>query len=299
MLKYVVALIAIVCFTSSAQAALLGLYDSSPPTVYEINPTQGAPTATVRGQLFGKPPVPPFQFRARPAGLTFLRGNAYASFVTGIGGARHVGVIDLTNNHFLPFTFGFERFSGLASNEAANLFYSVDRGDNFKLKTITTAGNISTIGSGTGVDAVALAFDDANGILYAIGSDADLYSIDVDTGVGTFIGSTASGASQDIGLAYDEEQELLFMVHTNSLIVVDTTTGLGIPGPPGNPGDGKLIGTITGPGIGSARPFEGLAWVNEDGCSALSCNFSSDVPAPSALGLLLFGLAGLLVRRVG
>lgn len=287
MFKYVVAFVAIVSFSGSAQAALLGLFETNTPTVYEIDPVPGAPTATVRGQLFGKPPVPPNQFNARPAGLTFLRGKAYASFVTGIGGARHVGLIDLANNHFLPFTFGFERFSGLASNEAANVMYSVDRGDGFRLKAITPTGNISTIGSGTGIDAVALAFDDANGILYAVDSRAQLHSIDVLTGIGSFIGSTAFLATDSIGLAYDEEQETLFAVHQRTLLTIDTTTGAA-----------GRVGTITGQGIGFPLNFEGLAWVNDNGCSALSCDFGSDVPAPATLGLLLFGLAGLLARRV-
>ncbi len=79
-------------------------------------------------------------------------------------------------------------WQGLASNESAGLLYTLDSSDGFKLKSMTAADVLTTIGTGTKISGVGMAYDDANDILYTLDDRSSQYTIDTSSGTSTFEG---------------------------------------------------------------------------------------------------------------
>lgn len=140
-----------------AHAALYGL--SNGGALYTIDPATGAATfvADVPGVSF--------------TGLSFLGSTLYATDVLREGSFRF-GSIDLTTGAFTAINNQDNSLNwhGLAGNESASVLYTIDINDSLKLKSVTPAGVVATIGTGTGIDGRGMAYDDTHGILYATNS---------------------------------------------------------------------------------------------------------------------------------
>lgn len=243
--------------SGSAQAALYGLANGG--ALYTLNPATGVASfvANVSNVSF--------------TGLSFLGGNLYATDI--FQGPNRFGTINVSTGAFTGINNqdGSINWHGLAGNEALGVLYTIDIDDGNKLKSVTPAGAVTTIGTGAGIDGRGMAFDDANGILYATGGTS-LYTVDITTGVATLVGDMGIDAG-NIGLDYDEDAGVLFANDGNvtmSLYSVNTTTGLA-----------TLIGA------NGIQTINGLAWITDNG----------QVPEPGTLALLGLGLAGLAASR--
>lgn len=198
-------------------------------------------------------------------GATFLRGELYASDVMSFDPLGFYGRFDV-NGQFTPIhDQGFDlNWHGLASSESLGVTWSISQQNNNMLVQTDLNGNMTMIGP-TGIDGRGMAYDDANGVLYAINSaDASLYSVDIHTGASTRIGAT-NISSDMIGLAFDELSGTLYLnegLKTNALYRVDVSTG-----------------AATMIGVNGMSNIDGLAWI----------------PAPSSLAVL--GLGGLIGTR--
>jgi len=186
--------------STPALAALYGLSSSTPGTLYTIDAGSGAATAV--GDLTGNTNV-------SLTGLSFLDGTLFGTdvwvdqFMIGTidtGTAAFTGVGDQD---------GSFNWHGLASDEAAGLLYSIDHDDGDKLKSMTAAGVVTTIGTGGGADGRGMAYDDANDILYASDFPSSLYTVNTATGVSTLIGDMGISTNR-FGLAYDEVAQILY-----------------------------------------------------------------------------------------
>lgn len=201
-------------------------------------------------------------------GATFLRGELYASDVLSFDPLGFYGRFSATGQFTPIHDQGFDlNWHGLASSESLGVTWSISQQNNNMLVQTDLNGVMTMIGP-TGIDGRGMAYDNTNGILYAVNStDHSLYSIDVNTGLSTRIGATNVYIDM-VGLAYDEFTGTLYLnegLKTNSLYRVDVTTGAA-----------TLIGEN---GYGS---IDGLAWI----------------PSPSSAALLGFGaLVGSRRRR--
>ena len=228
------------------EGALYGL-SSTTNSLYLIDPDTGE--ATFVSDIDGG------DLEASFTGLSFLNGTLFATDIeNGEGGELpsgwNVGTLDVSDGafSFLNDQDGSSNWWALATDETNNLLYTIDSDDNNILKSMTADGTIISIGTGTGIEGVGMAFDDANGILYVIDLSGDLYTVDTTTGVATLIGSTGLGGI-DIGLAYDENTNTLFANDgdTDSLYILDTDNG-----------QSTLVGSNLAAGI------DGLAWIGGD-----------------------------------
>ncbi len=252
------AAVAMAAVAGHAHAALYGLSDGD--ALYTINSTTGAATfvASVPGVSL--------------TGLSFLGGKLYATDV--FQSDNRFGTIDIATGAFTGINNqdGSANWHGLAGNESAGVLYTIDINDGNKLKSVTPAGMITTIGSGAGIDGRGMGYDDTHGILYATG-DGSLYTVDVGTGVTTLIGDMGISTG-NIGLDYDEVAGVLYAndgQDTNSLYTVSVTTG-----------------AATLVGANGVQQINGLAWIAD----------GNPVPVPGALALVAIGLAALgLARR--
>ena len=181
-------------------------------------------------------------------GISFLAGELYATDIfevpdflllfgtidpdTGV----YTGISDQDNSW---------NWQGLATDEDAGLFYTIDGDDNNILKSVTPDGTVTSIGTGTGISGAGMAYDDGNDILYATSDDGGLYTVDVITGEATLVGPMGIGGGF-IGLAYDEVNDVLYAndANSDSLYRLDVETGLAIP-----------------VGENFAANINGLAWV--------------------------------------
>lgn len=240
----------------NAQAGLVGLSSGNPGKIYAINAVTGVAT-----QLASMAHSTSF------VGATFLGGKLYGSDVCDAN-CFSTGTIDpITGSYtFVSNQAGSANWHGLASDESAGLIYAIDINDGNKLKSMTAAGVVTTIGGGAGIDGRGLEYDDTNDILYATGMGG-LYTVDVVTGLSTFIGLLGAVSTDRIGLAYDESSGILYANDSANLYSVNTGTGAA-----------TLIGSNGVDGI------DGLAW-------------QSTVPEPGSLALLGLGLAALARRR--
>jgi len=234
--------------------------------VYEINPGTGQ--ATLQTTLsMGES----FSF----SGASFLDGEMFATDVFG-GGGFSVGTIDLGTG---AYTYvgdqdGSINWHGLASSDGAGVVWSIDMDAGGILKSMTAGGSYTSIGS-TGLDGRGMAYDDANGVLYATNAYGSpgattLYTVDITTGAATMVGSMGLD-SYLIGLAYDEVNDTLYAnaVDTGGdslgrLYTVDVATG-----------------ATTLVGLNNAGQIDGLAWI----------------PEPASLSLLALGALAVIRRR--
>jgi MYXO-CTERM domain-containing protein len=255
-----------VALTGTAAAASVfppGLYgvqstdDDTGTWIFRIDPETGAATQFAL-----------LSHNTSLVGATFLRGQLYASDVLSFDPVGFYGTFDV-NGQFTPIhDQGFDlNWHGLASSESLGVTWSISQQNNNTLVQTDLNGVMTVIGP-TGIDGRGMAYDDANGILYAVNStDASLYTIDILTGLSTRIGATNIPIDM-VGLAFDESTGTLYLNEgdaTDSLYRVDVLTG---------------AATLIGPnGYGT---IDGLAWI----------------PSPGAATLLALGaLAGLRRRR--
>lgn len=116
-----------------------------------------------------------------------------------------------------------------------------------------------------------MAYDDANGILYATDHlTKSLYTVNTTTGEATLVGPTGVTVLGRVGLAYNEESSRLYMnvgFEAGQLYSVNTTTGLA-----------SLIGN------NGFLFIDGLAWRPPTEACCLPDGTCADLPVPSCLG---------------
>ncbi len=194
-------------------------------------------------------------------GLTGLGGQMYASLLSdfpGSPGGNSLGRIDIDTGVVTHVSDVNARLNvtGLAANESAGLLYTIDAGSS-ALYAITPGGVLTEVGSTGGVDGRGLAYDDAEGILYAVSLNDNLYTIDASTGSSTLVGHVDISATglDWAGMAFDE--------YTNTLLLND---GVG--------GNLWKIDTATAGttlvGANGLTGISGLAWVPAPGTLALA-----------------------------
>lgn len=239
-------------FTGTATASVFppGLYgiqstDSIDETwVFRIDPATGAATKFAA-----------LSHGTSLVGATFLRGQLYASDVLSFDPVGFYGAIDV-NGQFSPIhDQGFDlNWHGLASSEALGVTWSISQQNNNVLVQTDLNGVMTVIGP-TGIDGRGMAYDNKNGILYAVNSaDESLYTIDILTGLSTRIGATNIPIDM-VGLAFDDSTGTLYLNEgdeTDSLYRVDVLTGAA-----------TLIGAN---GHGT---IDGLAWIPSPGSVTL------------------------------
>jgi len=240
----------ILCTPHLVNSELIG-FSGTTDSIYSIDPSTGTATfiAFADADYAG-------------VGLTFLGGKLFASdllFRIGDPWIVQTARIDISTVVGIPTGIstaisnqdGSLNWHSLASNESAGLLYTIDVDDNYKLKSMTADGTITSIGSGTGIFAGCMAYDDFNGILYAATNreDGNLYSVNTITGDATLIGSLEID-SHSCGLAYDESDGILYLTITprgpedrSPLFKVNTITG-----------KASLIGPT------NIENIDGLAW---------------------------------------
>lgn len=243
-----------------ASAALFGL-SSNTNSLYSIDAGTGA--ATLIGAT---------GFNVSLTGLSFADGVLYGTDIFNLPGGLYMATIDTTTGAATGFSDqdGSINWHGLASMESGPL-YTIDIDDNNILKSITTGGVVTSIGSGAGIDGRGMAYDDGNGILYATGGSS-LYTVDTTTGTSSLIGNMGLNTSY-FGLAFDEINGILYGngADANSLYRIDVTTGAA-----------TLIGA------NGVSDIDGLAWIEMD---------VPRIPVPAALPLLASGIGALAVMR--
>lgn len=238
---------------------LVGI-SSANDKLYIIDPVTGA--ATIWVETNGN---------ASFTGLSFLGGVLYGSDLRGYPGDPDPDLYDMGSIDpsgaitFLSTQNGSEDWHGLASGEAAGILWSIDLDNGDQLVEQFPDGTVNVVGP-TGIEGRGMAYDDGNGILYALGpgsSDQSLYTVNTETGETELIGPTGV-TSWFVGLAYDECNSTLYMVATSdvgalnpsTLYTVDTATG---------------VATEIGPT--GFVDVDGLAWKGE--CVALEKELTS------------------------
>jgi len=259
---------------------LFGLSSDDPVAVYSIDPATGAANEVL--SLNGTSSI---------VGLSFVTGTPFGTDLQDFPGAGpNYSVGSFAPNGVITFLNDQEDSSnwwGLASDDCdRRVLYSVDNDSDpdYFLKEQLLDGTIRTIGA-TGVDAAGMAFDDENGILYALedgGEDGGvLYTISIEDGTAQLIGPTGMpDDSIDLGLAYDELNRVLFGIAGNSgeLYTLNVNTGMA---------------SLVGP-IGVDVVIDGLAWLDD-------CPLVRPIPTLSEWGLIamagVLGIIGLLAIR--
>jgi len=255
---------------------LIGLSSTSPGVLYSIDASNGAATLIVT--LNGDASI---------TGLSYLQGTLYGtdlsnfpgstSFFFDIGSIASDGIIT-----FLGDQNGSLDWHGLASDDCrGNILYTIDINHSIMLTAQFTDGSVVTIGSGAGINGSGMAYDDKNGILYAMDVDGSLYTVSTVTGTSNLIGlSGISNVNFRVGLAYDEIKRILYanVASSGQLFTLDVTSG-----------------TATLVGSNGVTGIDGLAWMDD-------CIVPTEpIPTLSEWGLIamagILGIAGFLVMR--
>ncbi len=250
---------------------LIGLSSNTPAVLYFIDSSDG--TAT---------PIVTLDGNASITGLSFLQGTLYGvdlyDFPGGSGG-NDIGSISTGGIiTFLSNQNGSANWHGLASDEAGGVLYTIDFNNSDILTAQFPDGSVATIGSGVGFHGPGMAYDNANGILYAISDERSLYTVSTETGTATLIGATGIPAtSLDVGLAYDECNQILYANDgtLGQLFIVDVTTG-----------EATLVGSN-----GVDAVIDGLAW--KGSCGPII----NPIPTLSEWGMIA-AAAGLMLVGV-
>ncbi len=250
---------------ASAQAALEpGLYglQTDDGGIYKIDERTGE--ATLISTVPGRPSL---------TGVSFLDGELYATdyWVDPSQPGLFYGKIDVPTEAYTGIHDQGGDFNthGLASSDTHGVTWAIGQRSGMNLIATDRDGNRTIIGY-SGIDGRGMAYDDTHGILYstnrATDLDRGLFTIDINTGVPTFIGDM--GLECDIiGLAYDEDTQTLYAnegAPTHSLYTVDVRTG-----------QATLVGA------NGFSNIDGLAWI----------------PEPSTVILLVIGGVSALRRR--
>jgi hypothetical protein len=221
-------------FGGDAEPLLIGLAEGT--NLYAIDPDTGE--ATLLSSLTDGD-------NASLTGISYLAGDLYGTDI--FEGPLLFGTIDPDTGVYTGISDQEDSWNwqGLATDEEAGLFYTIDGDDNNILKSITADGTVTSIGTGTGITGEGMAYDDGNDILYATNGDGGLYTVDVTTGVATLVGLMGI-VGGFIGLAYDEVNDVLYAndANSDSLYALDVNTG-----------QATLIGE------NFAANINGLAWV--------------------------------------
>ncbi len=241
--------------TAAGSGCLIGLTSSpwpspGPAEIYTVDPSTGQATlvTTVNGE-------------SSLVGLSFLDGIRYGSDLInypGSPGGFNVGSIN-TDSGVITFVSdqdGNSNWQALASNESTGLLYAGVSNGILALDPRT--GTIELVASGLPSRTRGLAYDDANGILYAVvarGSDpVELYTINPTDSTSQFVGFLGIDEFR-LGLAYDKRTQTLFLnvgEPLHALYTVNVNTG---------------AATLVGPNGITGRGIDGLAWLSEvDGC---------------------------------
>ncbi len=244
-----------------------GLYgvsssDDEEAALFRIDPATGAATFLVD-----------LSVNTSLVGATFLDDELYISDALAFNPNNWYGTVDPATGVYTGIHGQLQdlNWHGLASSESLGVTWSISQQNNRTLVETDLAGNITSIGP-AGIDGRGMAYDDANGILYAVNfEDGSLYTVDTTTAQSTLVGPLGI-PSDAIGLAYDEVNQTLYLTEgdvTDSLYTVDVNTG---------------AATLVGP-LGH-HFVDGLAWL-------------APIPEPTSAGLLAIGSLALLRRRRG
>jgi len=270
--------------SSQAQSfpdGLIGLSSSEPAVLYSINASNGVAS-----------PIVALNGNASITGLAFLNRTLYGTDLydfpgdivsqNAIGSISTNGIISLLSDQN-----GSANWHGLAADETNNILYVIDNNNSDILTAQFPDGSLTTIGSGAGINGSGMEYDDTHGILYAISPDSTLYTVSTETGTANIIGPTGLPSnSNDIGLAYDECNEILYANHgpLRQLFILDVTTGAA-----------TLVGSN-----GVDAVIDGLAWKGPCGPGS----GPNPIPTLSEWGMIsmagilgLFGLFAALRRR--
>jgi hypothetical protein len=270
--------------SSQAQSfpdGLIGLSSGEPAVVYSIDASTGLAT-----------PIVTLNGNASITGLAFLSRTLYGTDLydfpgstfnqNAIGSISKSGIITFLSNQN-----DSQNWHGLAADETNNILYIIDYDNSNILTAQFPDGSVATIGSGAGINGPGMEYDDTHGILYAVSSDSTLYTVSTETGTASLIGPTGLPPNNlDIGLAYDECNEILYANHgqLRQLFILDVTTG---------------AATLVGSNVVDAV-IDGLAWKGPCGPGS----GPNPIPTLSEWGMIsmagilgLFGLFAALKRR--
>jgi hypothetical protein len=253
---------------------LVGLSSSEPAVLYSIDASTGLAT-----------PIVVLNGNASITGLAFLNRALYGTDLydfpgdivsqNAIGSISTSGIISLLSDQN-----GSANWHGLAADETNNILYIIDHDNSNILTAQFPDGSLTTIGSGAGINGSGMEYDDTHGILYAISIDSTLYTVSTETGTASLIGPTGLPSNNnDIGLAYDECNEILYANHgpLRQLFILDVTTG---------------AATLVGSNVVDAV-IDGLAWKGPCGPGS----GPNPIPTLSEWGMILsaagLGLVGL------
>jgi hypothetical protein len=139
--------------------------------------------------------------------------------------------------------------NGLAYDAGRDLLYASDYGSGSIYMIVPSTGAFSLLGSGASLH--GLAYSLARDTLYGVGTDT-LYSIDVETGATSSVGSLAvefsTGGS---GLSYDPQADVLYAASRNQtdLYAIDPDVGIAISVGPLGVGAIHGLASVSEPGI--------------------------------------------------
>lgn len=252
---------------------LVGLSSSSPGVVYRINEFTGAAT-----------PIVTLDSNWSIVGLAYLGQTLYGTDLECQSQCANYAVASISPNggtNVISEQNGSFNWWALAADETERVMYSIDINNSLILMAQYPDGSIVSIGSGTGINGSGMAYDDTNGILYAVDDGTSLYTISVTDGTSTLVGPLGFVTSIHLGLEYNECNQTLYMNDgdTGLFYSVDVNTGAA-----------TLIGSNGLTGI------DGLAWKG-------SCELPGPTPIPtmSEWGLMIMaafiGIAGILTYR--